>query len=1031
MSEYLDSADVELGDVSSVGTGDSGGDSVVRRMNFTIRNDRIYTEVWNSEIGRDSTTILGTGNTVIGDESDGAEKFLEFLFNTTTTLKGETYQPRDKVSSINRFNGSYAPLLWPTREVVLRIAIQEDSNSPNGSYNQEKGTTQKTNEPMGICDGTTTTYTTNEYPIFLNSETVYLDDVETNDYAINYGTGEISTNLVGKISITYTYYHTLFAGYMGDNISSQGYSISCSCRDYAKRLQDAYIYPEEMRTYDSSVAIEAEALIQNILDDKLGAGTIDLYCPNSPGWMVYPQTELWKYRTTFDATQEIVSQFGWYLGFKWDRYTQKFRYTLMEPPRSKDKYSKDYTLTARNDLYAMDLDINDRDIRNSIKVSYIDSATGTKEDITVEDTDSINEYWRKPMQVGLDNTSLIDTAVEVNIFANSALADLKDLTGTSQINVPIFPQLDLYSGVNFDNPLVSSTVDFSGIESIRHRIQVKKNNSKFRTEATCSGKVVGAHTKWLAMQTRPGAGKPINENEIPGLDLPAVTNITLEDSGIEKLALTSTAYAVLSWIRPTGYYPRYYIIQVQKAGGSWTDIQEFISRESRIKLVLSVGQDYEARIAGLTKTSKPGTWSSTFSISAITSDVSPDPPTINNIIPMVRGLIVNLAENTEDDWDGFEIYVDTTSGFTPASGNLKDKGRKQRFEITDLTPGIRYYVKAIAYDTSGNSSVASNQSDDVAGSETTSSTVVVAASDSSIRGKAGADYVCDGTSDETEINNAVNNLSSVGGKVLLLEGTYTIDGPINLKSNVDLEGQGKSTTIDLLTGFSNNIKMISITGNVQDINIKNLKISGEGKNIGQDGIYLTTATGEVKDINLKNVEVKDVYQGITYGGNTVGGLVTNIKTENCTAGIITTDDLIVNSSKFQNCNVGVYISGSNNLFSGNIIQYNSSWGVHIQKGSAENNITENNIIGNYILLTGDSVDISSNNSLKGNVVREGTSQQSVGIYLNSQYAENTLISNNDLYSSGVDGAIRDEGTSTSFGAGNRVNNGSWLVGADY
>src|SRR5690554_1044129 len=191
VTDYLQEAEVNLGDVTGIGTGQSGGDSVVRNLDFTLRNDE------------------------------------------------NTFNPRDKISDWNEFNGEYAPLLWPTREVVLRIAIQEED-----AYNQELGTTQRIKEPLGTGSGT---YNVDYYPLLVDSEKVYVDDVETENYTINYDTGEVSTTETGSISISYTYYYPLFAGYLGDSISSDGYTVSCSCRDYAKRMMDTYI--EEANEY--------------------------------------------------------------------------------------------------------------------------------------------------------------------------------------------------------------------------------------------------------------------------------------------------------------------------------------------------------------------------------------------------------------------------------------------------------------------------------------------------------------------------------------------------------------------------------------------------------------------------------------------------------------------------------------------------------------------------------------------------------------------------------------------------------------
>jgi len=72
-----------------------------------------------------------------------------------------------------------------------------------------------------------------------------------------------------------------------------------------------------------------------------------------------------------------------------------------------------------------------------------------------------------------------------------------------------------------------------------------------------------------------------------------------------------------------------------------------------------------------------------------------------------------------------------------------------------------------------------------------SATLVVAASDASPRSKLGADYVCDGTADEVEINAAIASLPSRGGKVMLSEGKFTIAAPVLIQDKcVHLQGQG-------------------------------------------------------------------------------------------------------------------------------------------------------------------------------------------------------------------------------------------------
>jgi len=81
-------------------------------------------------------------------------------------------------------------------------------------------------------------------------------------------------------------------------------------------------------------------------------------------------------------------------------------------------------------------------------------------------------------------------------------------------------------------------------------------------------------------------------------------------------------------------------------------------------------------------------------------------------------------------------------------------------------------------------------------------TKIVAASDTPNR-NARADYVCDGTNDQVEIQNAIWSLPAQGGIIYLLEGTYYIGSTtdenyigINVtSSNITIIGAGKSTVL--------------------------------------------------------------------------------------------------------------------------------------------------------------------------------------------------------------------------------------------
>jgi parallel beta-helix repeat protein len=136
----------------------------------------------------------------------------------------------------------------------------------------------------------------------------------------------------------------------------------------------------------------------------------------------------------------------------------------------------------------------------------------------------------------------------------------------------------------------------------------------------------------------------------------------------------------------------------------------------------------------------------------------------------------------------------------------------------------------------------------------TSVTLVVAANDTIAAKKAAADYVCDNTADEVQINAALTALPANGGRVILLEGTYTIVDPITFpKNNCVLEGQGRSTFIDG-DGLANTEHAILVPART-GCTIKNLRIQTEdGGAKTCHGIY---ATGTCNNLEIDGVIITD------------------------------------------------------------------------------------------------------------------------------------------------------------------------------
>jgi len=134
--------------------------------------------------------------------------------------------------------------------------------------------------------------------------------------------------------------------------------------------------------------------------------------------------------------------------------------------------------------------------------------------------------------------------------------------------------------------------------------------------------------------------------------------------------------------------------------------------------------------------------------------------------------------------------------------------------------------------------------------------------------------ICDGDNDQVQINAALNALPATGGKVVLLDGTYTIADPITFpKSKVTLEGQGRSTFIDG-DGLATNEHGIVISGRT-DCVVRNLAIQtedGGGKTChcifiedGSDNFLIEGVTVVNSDSDGIRIEGTNINDGLIQG----------------------------------------------------------------------------------------------------------------------------------------------------------------------
>ena len=285
-----------------------------------------------------------------------------------------------------------------------------------------------------------------------------------------------------------------------------------------------------------------------------------------------------------------------------------------------------------------------------------------------------------------------------------------------------------------------------------------------------------------------------------------------------------------------------------------------------------------------------------------------------------------------------------------------------------------------------------------------------------------ADWTCDGTDDQQEINKAIHAMPASGGAVYLLEGTYNISDVLlegeTLKGIVPhtktaIIGAGAGTVLRGTSGTSYVIQASS----VNSILVSRLRI--DGSNGCNTGIRWTSVTNsKIDKVCVENMSSV----GIRFRNSSSNNIISNSKIQgnydfgieiisSCENNIITGNNIqgngagIHTSTFYHNIITGNNIQGNTgngitfytdsyyNIISGNNIQGNGGNGIILNWPAGLNAIFGNNIQGNdrgiYVFYYSDYNNIFGNN-IQGN--------DSYGIYLLA--SKGTVISGNVIYDNG-------------------------------
>ncbi|MCK9327638.1 MAG: right-handed parallel beta-helix repeat-containing protein [Bacteroidales bacterium] len=152
---------------------------------------------------------------------------------------------------------------------------------------------------------------------------------------------------------------------------------------------------------------------------------------------------------------------------------------------------------------------------------------------------------------------------------------------------------------------------------------------------------------------------------------------------------------------------------------------------------------------------------------------------------------------------------------------------------------------------------------------TRSATLVIAASNSSAKVKAQADYVCDGTDDQEEINTAIGIINAVGGgRVILLEGIYYIGASIVPCNNLSFGGTGWGSVRLFQVGNTNVIAKTDGTSNDARVIISDIIIVGDANATSGSAIYIDNQSNfTMSMVYVLSMPEYGIYIGVTSGSN--------------------------------------------------------------------------------------------------------------------------------------------------------------------
>lgn len=300
-------------------------------------------------------------------------------------------------------------------------------------------------------------------------------------------------------------------------------------------------------------------------------------------------------------------------------------------------------------------------------------------------------------------------------------------------------------------------------------------------------------------------------------------------------------------------------------------------------------------------------------------------------------------------------------------------------------------------------------------------TRVVAAANSLASSRAAADYVCDGVADDVEINTAFADMGGLAGRVVLLEGDFTLAAPVTVPVNCSLMGQGqKATRLSAVAGST----AAQLVFGANDCEIGHLYLNAANLPAGADGIELRPG-GHVAYVDIHNAPDNGISMlaGFTdvfiFGCRIFNAAGTGIYGE---SSVVQTTPRIIGNQLFR-CQFSITLAPNavttSAFIVGNLIT-DAQGGAGILLLNQRFATVHDNYMTTQPGSGQSAINLASNCtacSVQNNVARGNTGQWNHGVTI---VGSSNFVTNNDFFGCYSVAAVNDAGVGTVTAPGNRI-----------